>query len=159
MYTEVEYLEKKNRWKPSIFSWDNPKDLGCKASPTFIVYESLFRYAGYDENKVSELIEGLLYFSAALQLIDDLADAKQDLSNGYETLVMKGYYNKYGISAEVDEEKINKILDQDRLKLIYRTGQNLFEKARNLIEKHDEYLLQLLVEIQNLNFTTLFKVE
>ncbi len=159
MYTEIEYLEKKNKWKSSIFTWDNPKKLGFKASPTFIIYESLFRYAGYKEKKIGELIEGLLHLSAALQLIDDLADAKQDLENGYETLVMRDYYASFGASSEITDEKISEILSQKRLKLAYTTGQGLFDKARKMIEKHDEFILQLLIEIQNLNFTTLFEVK
>jgi tetratricopeptide (TPR) repeat protein len=159
MYTEIEYLEKKNRWKPSIFSWNESRILGYKASPTYIVYESLFRYAGYQEKKIRELIEGLIHLSAGLQLIDDLADAKQDLANGYETLVMKGYFERFGISSVVTDEKVNEILTQDRLKLIYQTGQELFDKARWATEKHDDYILQLLIEIQNLNFTTLFEIK
>lgn len=159
MYTEIEYLEKKNKWKPSIFSWDESKKLGLKASPTYIVYESLFRYAGYKEKKIKQMIEGLIYLSAGLQLIDDLADAKQDLVNGYETLVMKGYFNKFGISTEVTDANINEVLTQERLKLIYNTGQELFDKARKAIEKHDDYILQLLIEVQNLNFTTLFEIK
>ncbi len=159
MYTEIEYLEKKNKWKSSIFAWDEPKKLGLKASPTFIVYESLFRYAGYEEKKIEELIEGLIHLSAALQLIDDLADAKQDLENGYETLVMTNYYASFGSSSKITDEKISEILSQKRLKLVYKTGQGLFDKARKLVEKHDEFILQLLIEIQNLNFTTLFEVK
>jgi hypothetical protein len=159
MYTQIEYLEKKNRWKASFFLWNEPLKLGLKAAPTFIVHESLFRYAGYTENKIKDLIRGLMFLSAAMQLIDDLADAKEDLINGYETLVVKGYFETFGNSSEVTEEKINQILSQERLKLIYRTGQKLFNEARILISKYDEYLLQLILEIQNLNFTTLFEIK
>jgi hypothetical protein len=159
MYTQIEYLEKKNRWKPSFFLWHEPLKLGLKAAPTFIVHESLFRYAGYTENKIKDLISGLMFLSAAMQLIDDLADAKDDLINGYETLVVKGYFETFGNSSEVTGEKINQILSQERLKLIFRTGQKLFNEARKLISKYDEYLLQLIIEIQNLNFTTLFEIK
>ena len=93
-----------------------------------------------------------------MQLIDDLADAKDDLSNGYETLVTEGYYKNFGYPSKITDEKLNKVLDQERLKLIYRTGQELFSKARKYVEKHDEDMLQLLIEIQNLNFSTLFEV-
>jgi hypothetical protein len=113
----------------------------------------------YTENKIKDLIIGLMFLSAAMQLIDDLADAKDDLINGYETLVVKGYFETFGNSSEVTEEKINQILSQERLKLIYRTGQNLFNEARKLISKYDEYLLQLIIEIQNLNFITLFEIK
>jgi hypothetical protein len=159
IYTQIEYSEKKGRWNPSIFSWNEPQKLGLKAAPTFIVYESLFRYAGYDEKTIKELINGMTFLSAAMQLIDDMADAKDDLENGYETLVVKGYFEKFGSSSEVTEEKINKILSQERLKIIYRTGQKLFGEARKLVSKHDEYVLQLLIEVQNMNFTTLFEIE
>ena len=159
IYTQIEYNEKKGRWKPSIFLWNEPQKLGLKASPTYIVHESLFRYAGYDEKKIGHLINGLTYFSAALQLIDDLADAKHDLTNGYETLVVKGYFEKFGNSSEVTEEKINQIVSQERLKLIYKTGQKLFGQARKFVSKYDEYILQFLIEIQNMNFTTLFEIE
>ena len=159
IYTQIEYHEKKSRWKPSIFLWNEPQKLGLKAAPTFIVYESLFRYAGYDEKTIKYLINGLTFLSAAMQLIDDMADAKDDLENGYETLVVKGYFEKFGNSSEVNEEKINKILSQERLKLIYRTGQKLFGEARKLVSKHDEYILQILIEVQNMNFTTLFEIE
>lgn len=158
MYAQIEYEEKKNKNKPAIFSWDEPQKLGLKAAPTFIVYESLFRYAGYNPKKIKDLINGLTCLSAAMQLVDDLADAKDDLANGYETLVVQGYYSRFGTSAAVSEESVNKVLDQDRLKLIYKTGQNLFAEARKLIAKHNEDMLQLLIEIQNLNFTTLFDV-
>lgn len=159
IYTQIEYLEKKNKWKPSIFSWNEPIKLGLKAAPTFIVHESLFRYAGYDEKKIRHLLNGLTFFSAATQLIDDLADAKDDLMNGYETLVVKGYFEKFGNSSKVTEEKINQIVSQERLKLIYRTGQKLFAEARKFVSKHDEYIIQLLIEFQNMNFTTLFEFE
>ena len=158
VYTHVEYQEKKNKGEPTFFSWDEPKKLGLKAAPTFIVYESLFRYAGFSEKKIKDLLDGLTFLSAAMQLIDDLADAKDDLSNGYETLVTEGYYKNFGYPSEITDEKLNKVLDQERLKLIYRTGQELFSKAREYVEKHDEDMLQLLIEIQNLNFSTLFEV-
>ncbi|NWF89546.1 MAG: hypothetical protein HXY50_08805 [Ignavibacteriaceae bacterium] len=133
IYTQVEYQEKKNRWKPTFFSWDTPKALGLKAAPTFIVYESLFKFAGYNDEKIDELIDGLTFLSAAMQLIDDLADAKDDLTNGYETLVTDGYFSTFGYQSEVTDEKLNKILDQHRLKKIYKTGQELFSNARRLI--------------------------
>ena len=159
MYIETELLEKKNRWKECPFSWNGADKLGNKGAPIYTVHESLFNYAGYDSKKIKDLINSLLLVSAAIQLIDDLADAKQDLSNGYETLVMKGYYKTFGTESEITDEKINHILTQDRLKLIYRTGQNLFDKARILFEKHDEFVIQLSAELWNFNFTTLFQID
>lgn len=159
MYIEIELIEKKHRWKGCPFSWNEAEKLGNKGAPIYTVHESLFNYAGYDPIKTRQLIEALLFVSAAIQLIDDLADAKLDLSNGYETLVMSGYYETFGYDSEVTDDKINKILTQERLKEIYKTGQQLFEKARKLFEKYDEFVLQLSAEMWNFNFTTLFKIK
>lgn len=158
MYIETELFEKKNRWKSCPFSWNDAQKLGHKGAPVYIVQESLFRYAGFDSNKIKDLINSLIYVSAAIQLVDDLADAKQDLSNGYETLVMKDYYRTFGIDSEITDDKINQILTQERLKLIYKTGQELFDRSRKLFEKHGEFVIQLSTEMWNFNFTTLFQV-
>lgn len=158
MYIDTELFEKKNRWKPCPFSWNEAKKLGHKGAPIYTVHESLFRYAGYDENKIKDLIDSLIYVSAAIQLVDDIADAKQDLLNGYETLVMKDYYKTFGVNDNITDERVNQILNQERLKLIYKTGQELFDNSRKLFEKHDEFVIQLSTELWNFNFTTLFEV-
>lgn len=158
MYVDTELFEKKNRWKPCPFSWNDAKKLGHKGAPVYTLQESLFRFAGYNENKIKDLIDSLIYVSAAIQIVDDLADAKQDLSNGYETLVMKDYYQTFGVDDEITDERINHILNQDRLKLIYETGQELFNQSRKLFEKHDEFVIQLSTELWHFNFTTLFEI-
>lgn len=159
MYIETELFEKKNRWKECPFSWNDAELLGNKGAPIYTVHESLFSYAGYSPQKIEDLIKSLIYVSAAIQLIDDLADAKQDLSNGYETLVMKDYYKTFGTESEITDKKISRILDQDRLRLIYKTGQDLFDKSRILFKKHDEFVIQLNAELWNFNFTTLFQID
>jgi len=156
LYFETELFEKKNRWKECPFTWNEAELLGNKGAPIYTIYESLFKYAGYSYKKIREINASLQYVSAVIQLIDDLADAKQDLSNGYETLVMSGYYKTFGINSEITDERINQTLSQERLKMIYITGQNLLDKARKLFEKNDEFVIQLNVELFNLNFVTLF---
>ena len=156
MYFETELFEKRNRWKGCPFSWDEVEKLGNKSAPIYTIYESLFKYTGYSYKKIREINASLQYVSAVIQLIDDLADARQDLSNGYETLVMSGYYKTFGINSEITDERINQTLSQERLKMIYITGQNLLDKARKLFEKNDEFVIQLNVELFNLNFVTLF---
>lgn len=158
MYVETELLEKKNRWKDCPFSWNEAQLLGHKGAPIYAVHESLFNYAGFTPIKTKQLIESLIYVSAAIQLIDDLADAKVDLSNGYETLVVKNFYRTFGFTNEITDDKLNFILNQERLKLIYKTAQELFDKARKLLENHNEYIIQLSLEMWNFNFTTIFKL-
>lgn len=157
MYVETELFEKKNQWKDCPFSWNEAQLLGNKGAPIYAVHESLFNYAGFTPTKTKQLIESLICVSAAIQLIDDLADAKVDLSNGYETLVMKNFYRTFDPTSEITDDKINVILNQNRLMLIYKTGQELFDKARKILENHDEYVIQLSLEMWNFNFTTIFK--
>lgn len=158
MYVEAELLEKKNRWRACPFSWEEIDKIGNKSAPLYIVHESLFKFAEYDSHKIRDLVNALSNVFTVIQLIDDLADAKQDLANGYETLVMSGYYNQFGLENEVTDEKINKILSQERLKLVYKTGQELFDNSRKIFKKYDEFILQFNTEWWNFNFTTLFRL-
>ncbi|OGU73745.1 MAG: hypothetical protein A2V93_04660 [Ignavibacteria bacterium RBG_16_34_14] len=152
MYSEVEYFEKKNRWKSCPFSWDKPEKLGYKGAPFFSTIELLFRFSGMEETKKSELIKGLIAFTAAIQMMDDISDAKEDLINGIESLVMSGFYKKYGKSTKLTDELINQFLNQERMTLFYNTTQNLFDIARkNFIQNNDEIFL-LCLEIYNYRF-------
>ncbi len=159
IYTDIEYFEKKSRWKDSPFSWAEAKKLGDKAAPIHLVFESLFRFANYEEQRINDLMQALNYSAAALQMIDDLVDAKEDLSNGYETLVMSGYYKKFGFEEAVNKEKISAILDQNRLKKIYSSVEQLLNKSRVLLEKHDEYIILLVMELQYFNINSLFSIK
>lgn len=159
IYADVECFEKKNRWKDTPFSWNEVEKLGNKAAPVYMIYEILFRYAHYSDQKISELMHAFNLTSAALQIVDDLLDAKEDLSNGYETLVMQGYYSQFGLKEEISDENINKILNEERLKLIYKTVHELFDKARSIFEKHDEYIFLLTHEIQFFNINSLITIE
>lgn len=71
---------------------------------------------------------------------------------------MKDYYKTFGVNDNITDERVNQILNQERLKLIYKTGQELFDNSRKLFEKHDEFVIQLSTELWNFNFTTLFEV-
>ena len=92
MYTEVEFLEKRNRWKNCPFDWKEPEKIGWKAAPLFSIFELLFRKAEVSKVDIEQKIKGLIYASSALQMADDLMDAVEDLSNGIETLVMSGFF-------------------------------------------------------------------
>jgi hypothetical protein len=158
-YVEIEIFEKKNRWKQCPFSWDQVAMLGSKIAPILTVFESLFNLAGFSEVKSNDLIEAITYSTSVTQIVDDLSDAKYDLSNGYETLVMKGFYEHFGSQTEITDEKINLFLSQERLKHIYAEGLKLYEKSRKILEKHNEYIIQFQVELHNLNFLNLFEIK
>jgi hypothetical protein len=157
-YIEVELLEKQNRWKECPFSWNEPQRLGQKASPLGLVYESLFRKVGYSTVKIRSLMKALTLSWAVVQIIDDLQDLKKDLTNGYETLVVKDFYKTFGTDSIVTEEKINQIITEERLRLIYQTGQKLINNARKILEKYDENILQYHLEMQHLIFNSLFEI-
>lgn len=159
VYTDIEYFEKQNRWKETPFKWNEAEKLGYKAAPIYMIYEMLFRFANYDEQKISELMEAFNYTAAALQIADDIMDAKEDLANGYETLVMSGYYKKYGFKGEITDEKIASILDKERLNQIYTTVHEFFDKAREMFEKYDEYIILLTHEIQYFNLNNYIEIK
>jgi hypothetical protein len=159
IYTNVECYEKQSRWKESPFKWDEAEKLGNKAAPIYMVYETLFKCAHYDEKKNNDLMSAFNYTAAALQMVDDLMDAKIDLANGYETLVMSGYYSRFGVEGEITDEKVAAVLNQERLKKIYTTVLEYFTKARGVFEKYDEYILLLSHEMQLFNINKIFEIK
>ena len=154
LYSEVEFLEKRNRWKTCPFSWDEPEKIGFKSSPVYSVFELLFRKAGKKEEEIKSLFKGILYFTAALQMQDDFTDIEEDLTNGIETIVMSGFYEKFGIDVKISQELIQNFLNEERISKFYNTTQSLFDKARKIFTENEDDIMLLSVEVQNYNFNS-----
>ena len=151
MYTEVEFLEKRNRWKACPFTWNEPQKIGWKAAPLFSIFELLFRRAGIIENEINKKIEGLILASSALQMADDLMDAAKDLSNGIETLVMSGFYKTFGKERQFTQSMIEEYLNEEKILEFYDTTQKFYDDARNIYQNSDD-ILALFLELQNYRF-------
>jgi hypothetical protein len=152
LFSKVEYKEKSNRWKFSPFSRKNVEEISYKAAPLFTIFELIFRYSGMQEEKVDSLMKGIIYWAAAIQMADDLSDTKEDLENGFETIIMSGFYKKYGMSKGITKGNIEKFLTKKRLAEIHDSVQNLFEKSRELFTKNNDEILLLFLELQNHTF-------
>jgi hypothetical protein len=146
-YTEAEYLEKRNRWKSCPFSWEDPKKIGYKAAPIFSIFEIIFRTANYNDEKINHLIDAITKISAVFQITDDIADMHEDLNSGIETLVLSGFYRKYGTPSLIDDNMISSILTEKRTMLIYNTIQNLSEETRMILTKYEDDILLLYLEL------------
>jgi hypothetical protein len=158
-FTEVEFLEKRNRWKATPFSWEKPEAIGYKASPLFIFFELLFIKANINPVKIDKLIEGLTYWAAALQLSDDFKDAFEDISVGIESLHMSGFFEKYGRDININPELVNNFLDENRHKQYYIVSQSLFEKGRNIFTEYEDDILLLYLEFENQRFNSSIKLK
>lgn len=154
LYSEVEFLEKRNRWKTCPFSWDEPEKIGYKSSPMYSVFELLLRKAEKSEKEIESLFNGVLYFSAVMQMLDDFSDIEEDLANGSETLIMSGFYEKFGVDVKISQELIQNFLNEERITKFYTTIQSLFDKARNIFTENEDDIMLLSVEIQNYNFNS-----
>jgi len=157
LFTEAEYLEKRHMWKPCPFRWDDAKILGQKASPLFSIFEIILRISKVEQKKSDDLIAGLTYISAGIQMIDDLSDGAADLANGIETLAMSDFYEKHGTNSVITNELMQKFLTKDRLLKIYDTAQQMFGSAREIFTKYDDDMLLLFVEIQNFKLNVLYE--
>lgn len=156
MYSEAEYFEKKNAWTNCPFSWDKPEKLGYKGAPFFSTIELLFKYSGMGEEKISELINALITFTGIMQMMDDIADAKEDLSNGTESLALSGFYKKYG--KDIIDENISEFLTQERIMKFYNTTQNMFDYSRKIFTSYNDDIFLLCLEIYNYRFNKLFEL-
>jgi len=152
LYAEVEFAEKKNRWIGCPFSWEDPLKLGYKAAPFFSIMESLGKLNGMTETQLKNLQTGMTAFAAVLQMLDDISDAKDDLSNGIESLVMSGFYKAHPRGTVITEVLVEEFLNQEGLLKFYETTDNLFSISRNCFKENKDDLLLLCTELYNLNF-------
>jgi hypothetical protein len=159
LYSEVEYEEKRNRWKECPFTWNEVYKLGHKASPVFSIFELLFKSKGYSEEKIRSIIEGIIYVITTTQMCDDIVDAKEDLTNGFETLVMSGFYKTHGLTDNINDEKIAEFLTSERVKKFYETNIHLFNITRKIFTENNEYTLLLLMELKYYQFVDSFYIE
>lgn len=154
LYSHVEFLEKRNRWKTCPFNWEEPEKIGLKISPMFSIFEMVLRITEKDEKEIDSLLKGLVYLSAAIQMLDDFTDIDEDLANGIETLVMSGFYEKFGTDIKITHELIKSFLKKERVSKFYNTTQSLFDKARKIFTENEDDIMLLSVEIQNYNFNS-----
>ncbi len=157
-YNEIEYIEKRNLWKTCPYNWNESYMLGYKTSPLISLFHVVFSESQNDENKSADLLRALLNTLAANQILDDISDAAVDLEVGRETLVMAGFFNKYGIENSWNDKNIKDFLTQEKLLMIYKNLQNLFEDSINLVEKHEDIIFMLFVEVGRHYFLRNFEV-
>jgi hypothetical protein len=159
LYTRVEILEKNNIGQPCPFSWDEIYKIGWKTAPLFAVFELIMTKSDKTTEEISLIIEGLFKAAAAVQMLDDLGDAAEDICNGFETLVMKGFFEKNGKKPAYTPGEINAFLSQKKLKQFYLATQQLFEDARVIFMDTNDTVLQLFLELQNLKFNKCVQVK
>jgi hypothetical protein len=151
-YTIAEYLEKKNKWIECPFSWDEPLVLGYKAAPFFYILELLAGKLNKDENYIENIERGFIAFSAAIQMMDDVSDAKDDLQNGVESLSLSGFFKKYGPEVMITEKLIEDYITPERTMLIFKTTEKLFDIARECFTENNDLIFALSIESYNQRF-------
>lgn len=159
LYNKIEYKEKQNRWKSCPFSWENADELGYKAAPIFSIFDLMFNLAGFDEIKNKELLGALNKVVASTQLCDDISDACEDLSNGFETLVMSGFYIKHPNKEDINTTTVQSFINSNRLKIFYEKNTALLNDASKIFSKYDEYLFIFLLEAHRARFLEGFEIK
>jgi hypothetical protein len=158
-YNEIEYLEKRNLWRESPFNWENSKNLGYKTSPLLSLFHVVFTKSNMTKQKSNDLLNALLNALAANQIVDDISDADSDLSIGRETLVLKGFYKRFGINNSWNKENISAFFNQEQLVYIYKSLLKLFDEALLLAGKYDDLVIQLFIELGKNVFLKNFEVK
>jgi hypothetical protein len=151
-YTIAEFMEKKNKWIGCPFSFDDPLILGYKAAPFFYILEFLSRRQGRSQEYIENTAKGFLAFAAAIQMMDDVSDAKDDLQNGVESLALSGFYEKYGTENKIEDYMVEQFIDRDRTMKIFNTTDKLFDIARECFSANNDFIFSLSVESYNEKF-------
>lgn len=159
LYNKIEFKEKQHRWKGCPFTWENVEELGHKAAPIYSVFELIFKLMGFNEEKTTSLLKALNNVAASTQLCDDISDAYEDLSNGFETLVMSGFYNTHPDKEDINLTAVENFINSERLKLFYEKNTALLNEASKIFSKYDEYLFAFLLETHRSRFLEGFGID
>lgn len=157
-FNEIEYIEKRNLWKKCPFSWEKSNNLGYKTSPLLSLFDVIFKHFRIEKNKSDALVKGFLNVLAVNQIMDDLDDAESDLAIGRETLVMQGFYEKYGIVESWSKENIAEFLSQEKLMQIYNEIQDLTNTGIALFSKHDDLIFSIFFKMGRQVFLKNFEI-
>ncbi len=158
LYNKIEFKEKQHRWKGCPFSWENVGELGNKAAPIYSVFELIFKLTGFNDEKTASLLKALNNVAASTQLCDDISDAYEDLSNGFETLVMNGFYIEYPDKKDINIKTIEKFLNPKRLKMFYEKNMELLDNANSVFSRYDEFFFVFLLETHKARFLDGFEI-
>ena len=90
--------------------------------------------------------------------MDDLSDAKDDLTKGRETLVMSGFYKQYGTSAVITQEMVDNYLSQKKMYIAYKTMRLLLDKAVSIFESYNDEIFLIFTQFFRLKFHKQFEI-
>lgn len=143
-YFKIEIKEKKLKGVRSPYSFDKPIECGYKSAPAFSLFALALNKIGR-YNSVETYKDIFYDIMATIQIVDDLYDLKDDLSNQMFTLPASGIENNLkALSPNKAAQIIYK--NGERLALLHDACWKLLRHASKLAETIDDSLMMLFAE-------------
>ena len=93
LFLKFEIKEKQSRFKESPYTVDHPESCGYKAVHAYFPFFLLLQKSG-KQDQINDYLQFFYEWGAPLQIMDDLMDLEDDLSNGHYSYPTLGYEHK-----------------------------------------------------------------
>lgn len=93
LFLKFEIKEKKLRFKKSPYTKEHPEGCGYKAVHAYFPFFLLLQKSG-KQNQIDDYLQFFYEWGAPLQIMDDLMDLEDDLSNGHYSYPTLGFEDK-----------------------------------------------------------------
>jgi hypothetical protein len=93
LFLKFEIKEKQSRFKQSPYTIDHPENCGYKAVHAYFPFFLLLQKSG-KQNQINDYLQFFYEWGAPLQIMDDLMDLEDDLSNGHYSYPTLGFEDR-----------------------------------------------------------------
>jgi hypothetical protein len=161
LFLKFEIKEKQLRFKKSPYTREHPENCGYKAVHAYFPFFLLLQKSGR-QNQIDDFLEFFYEWGAPLQIMDDLMDLEDDLSNGHYSYPTLGFEDKL---LQLTPKEIAALIRSDRehIKNLHRICNELIAKSKvkctNLKADFFGYFVFMLDERLNSYFSQLLETQ
>lgn len=128
LYLMAEIKEKRSRFVASPYTVDHPEDCGYKAVHAYLPFALLLQKSGKGD-QIDDYLQFFYEWGAPLQIMDDIMDLEQDLTNGHYA------YPTLGFEKEIASWPPGELAalirsDREHVKRMQRICQELITSSR-----------------------------
>jgi hypothetical protein len=128
LFLKSEIKEKQSRFKESPYTIDHPENCGYKAVHAYFPFFLLLQKSG-KQNQIGDYLQFFYEWGAPLQIMDDLMDLEDDLSNGHYSYPTLGFEDKL---HELSPHELSILIKTDKahIKNLQKTCDELIGKSK-----------------------------
>ncbi len=145
LFLKSEITEKNLRFKKSPYTKEHPEQCGYKAVHAYFPFFLLLQKSG-KQDQIDEYLQFFYDWGAPLQIMDDLMDLEDDLSNGHYSYPTLGFEEKL---SQLSPHELSILIksDKEHIKKLQKICDDLISKSKIECDNLKAYLFGYFVSM------------